>query len=249
MKRVLVSLLAAAFLFGAGSSSAGEQRGIMDAVIEEYPPAVWHRALDTAYEEPQPEKMRGYAVVERGGIPAERATFFISWSDYDYRGVVVRMDGSDRMSTRRGAPYTWLARGDVMVVAGVKQFRDTVYLKLISSDVYVPENRRDDKRHSRVTVMLGFKFPKDVMKKQDAEAVLQAMGGWVKPFKGLAAANSYAESLAVASVPSEKAPPVSKEGDERLRSIEQRIDAARRDLESAEKELKGIKGEGAAGSK
>ncbi len=238
----------------ASSVSAHAMPGaINEAVLKDYTPAVWHRGLETAYEEPISSMLRGFVVVERGGIPAERARHFITWSDYDYRGVVVHLDDKDKITTRRGAPYAYLSRGDVMAVAGVKYFNRTVYLKLISAEVYVPQNRIHDKRHSRVTVMLGFKFPKDVVKDDDASAVIAAMQSWVKPFPNLADAQSYAGGLRdeASYVASQSAPaPVgaaaeaagaASADDEKIKSLEEKIERARQDLDEAEKELKDLK--------
>lgn len=219
---------------------------VLADVLGAYPPAIDSKALQTAHEKIDPTKMRGYVVVERGGIPAERARFFISWSDYDYRGVVVHVGDEGRMTTRRGTPYTYLRRGDIMAVTGVKEFRDTVYLKLMSADVYVPANRQKDKRHSRVTVMLGFKFPKSMAKSDGASEVLDAMASWVKPFNDEGSAKAYAAMLRDenAMVAAESARPEERPDpeEERIKSLEDKIDAAKKDLEDAEKELGEIKG-------
>ncbi|MBN1283164.1 MAG: hypothetical protein JXA24_05245 [Proteobacteria bacterium] len=241
MKRALSLMLLAAFLVVPIVASAGVPPKVLAAVLEAYPPAQDHRALHTAYEQPDPAKMRGFAVVEKGGIPAERARFYISWSDYDYRGAVVRVGDGDGISTRRGGSYTYLKRGDVMAVAGVKEFNRTIYLKLLSSDVYVPENRAKEKHHSRVTVMLGFDFPKEVLDRDDAGEVLRVIGEWVKPFGTLKAAEAYAEGLippaAAPALADGKRPPAALTEKERMKALEEKIDAARRDLDSAEKEL------------
>lgn len=168
---------------------------IMAAVVGTYPPAEDHPGLQSAHEEPIAGKLHGYVVVEQGGIPAERARFLISWEQYDYRGAVVDLRKGGLVETRRGEIYTYLQRGDVMAVAGIKEFAGTIYLKLLSADVYTPENRRSEKRHSRVTVMLGFRLPKEVLAGDDAEWVLGKMKEWLKPFQDVDAAKAYAAKL------------------------------------------------------
>lgn len=167
----------------------------MEAVRDAYPPGEPHRGFETAYEDLDPNKLRGFIVVQQGGIPAERARFFISWDDYDYRGATIHLDEQGRISTRIGSVYAYLQRGDVMTVADVKQFGDVVYLNLITPDVYIPDARGVEKRHSRVTVGLGFEIPKSVVKSGDADELLRLMAEWVKPFKNKDDADRYAREL------------------------------------------------------
>ncbi len=190
--------LALSFSLFCAVAGAALPAAIDKAVISTYPPAVAHKALKTAYAEPDPAKLRGFVVVEKGGVPAERARYFISFQEYDYRGVVVDLSKEGAVSTRRGKIYTYLKRGDVMAVAGVESFGRTIYLKLISAGVYVPGERSGDKHFSRVTVMLGFEFPKEVFKADDADAVIQAMGEWLKPFPNADAAEAYAKGIRAA---------------------------------------------------
>lgn len=213
---------------------------IKEAVYDTYPPAEPQRALETAYEQPDPSKMRGFVVLEQGGIPAEQARFFISWQEYDYRGVVIHLDKDDKMTTRRGAPYTYLKRGDVMAVAGIKYFYRTVYLKLLSSDVYIPENKRKEKRHSRVTVMLGFRFPKKIMKEDNAKEVISTIEKWLRPFPNVEEAKAYAKKI------KEEAGIAGEEGkatmsdEERIKDLEQKIEDTRQQLLEAEEEKRSI---------
>ena len=242
MKRAAILIVLAAVSLMGADAQAGLPPKIMKAVLKAYTPAIDNRALHTAYEKVDPGQMRGYAVMERGGVPAERARFFISWSDYDYRGVVIHLGEDNRMTTRRGSPYTYLRRGDVMAVTGVKDFNKTIYLKLMSADVYVPENRTKEEKHSRVTVMLGFKFPKDVLKRGDADEVLRVMNEWVKPFPNLTSAEAYAGEVGGGmKVAAAAAAAAAAAGTDRIDSLERKIDAAKKDLEDAEKELGEIK--------
>lgn len=175
---VLIIILSTFFSF---SSYAGMPQKISDAINVNFPKADPHRGLEVAYENVDPSKIHCYVVVEQGGIPAERARYFISWDDYDYRGVVVHLDKDEKIATRSGAPYAYLQKDDVMMVADVKYFNDTIYFKLISADIYKPEAKLSEKKFSRVTVMLGFKFPKRIIKSGDAEFVIKEILRWLNP--------------------------------------------------------------------
>ncbi len=241
------ALLIIAFSFAAGQAWAMPP-AINEAVLKDYTPATWHRGLETAYEDVDGSKLKKFVVVEQGGVPVERARHFITWSDYDYRGAVIHVDEGDRISTRRGRPYAYLQRGDVMAVAGIKYYNTTVYLKLISADVYVPQNRQLEKRHSRVTVMLGFKFPGDVIKGDDAGAVMAEMESWLRPFSNLEEARAYASGLvgekaylAVGEGAKAEVPGAETPQDDKVKSLEEKIERARRDLDEAERELKTMK--------
>lgn len=243
----ITALFSCAYVPGAHAVSDS----IKQEVYKNYTPAVENRGLETAYVDPDPSKFRSFVVIERGGIPAERARHFITWAEYDYRGVVIHLGDDDRISTRRGKPYTYLKRGDVMAVSGIKYFGNTIYLKLISDDVYVPLTHAHDKRHSRITVMLGFKFPKGMIRGDDPSAVIAEIEKWLKPFPKFQQAKSYAVQLkgedAYAAAPTKavEAPKSSPDADkaesEKMKSLEEKIEKARRELDEAEEELKSIK--------
>lgn len=250
---------------------------ISDEIANTFKVAEPHHGLDTAYVPPDPSKLRGAVVILRGGIPAEKARYFISWDEYDYRGAVVHAEknspqsadgASGELTTRRGAIYTYLQPGDPMIVVGIKDFSGTVYLKLLSPDVYVPDNRRSEKRHSRVTVMLGFKLPKELVSKDDAEGVLKLIGEWIKPFQAVDSAKAYAMTMKggkeeeAASVPAKasKKGKAAKRGeggsqpadakapdapidDAKIKNLEDKIDAAKRQMEEAEAEMKRLREE------
>lgn len=215
---------------------------IAEAIESAYPPAEPHRGLDSAYVQPEPAKLKGAAVVMKGGVPAERARFFISWDEYDYRGVAVDLRrGKEEVTTRRGAPYAYLKPGDVMLVAGIKELGGTVYLKLLSAEVYVPENRRSEKRHSRVAVMLGFTLPKAILADDDAPAALAAIGEWLKPFPNCDEAKAYAMKIRREGGAEGMNEARGSDG-ERMKGLEEKIEAARRQMEEAEREMKELKG-------
>jgi len=158
-----------------------------------YPPAVDHRGLENPIESLDLSKMKSYAVILKGGIPAERAAFYIGWEDYDYRGATI--DG-DEIKTRRGPIYTFLQPGDVMAVVNADHLGRTLYIKMISADIYIPENRSQEKRHSRVTVMLGLKLPKDVYKDDNVQKAVEILGEWLRPFKDIDDAKTFGAKLA-----------------------------------------------------
>ncbi|MFA5812337.1 MAG: hypothetical protein WC956_08425 [bacterium] len=230
---------------------AGISPDIMKAVELAYPPAIDHYGLESAQGDVDMDKLRGFAVAEKGGVPAERARFFINWQEYDYRGVVINLGKDDKITTRRGEIYTYLQRGDVMAIAGIKEFNGTIYLKLISVDVYVPDERAHDKHHSRVTLMMGFKFTREQLA-QGPDAVLKKMSEWMKPFATPDAAKEYAQGmrdetkaeLASQASKAGKASKVetsSEAGDARVKSLEEKIEDAKKQLDDAEKELNQMK--------
>ena len=244
MKRVLS--IAAAFVsivLFVSIADAKFSTKTMNAIISAFPAAMPQKALESAFEQPDPSKMRGYVVLEKGGIAAEQARHFISWQEYDYRGVTVHMDDG-RITTRRGRPYTYLQRGDVMAVAGVKFFHNTIYIRLLSAKIYIPENRRKEKRHSRVTVMLGFKFSKRELIEGNAKKVLEAIEKWVKPFMNESDANAYAAGLRDEKVFEAAAvanSPVTGNTEEKIKSLEEKINAAKKQMDEAEAEMKALK--------
>lgn len=211
--RMILSCCAVAVALAWGHAAEAKlPPNIAVAVATAYPPAAPHYGIKSAHEEPDPAKMRGYVVVERSGIPVERARYLVSWEDYDYRGATIDLAKGDGISTRRGKAYASLQRGDVMAVTGTEEFGRTIYLKLLSADVYVPDSRTEDKRFSRVSVMLGFTFPKEVFKSDDAETVLAEMAAWVKPFPNVNDAKAYARVLRDAPFVVQKAPEGEKTG-------------------------------------
>ncbi len=223
---------------------AGLPTAISTALSTHYPPAEPHKGLSTAYVAPDSSKLRGAVVILKGGIPAEKAKYFISWDDYDYRGVNVNLRHEGEISTRRGVVYTYLQPGDVMAVAGISDFAGEVYLKLISPDIYAPEGSRDEKRFSRVTVSLGFKIPKQMLKDDDAEGVLRLIGDWLKPFPDVESAKRFAAlSMGRGKAVAEKTGKPQASGDERMKNLEEKIDAAKRQMEEAEKEMEQMKWE------
>lgn len=228
---------------------AGISENIVNSVETAYPPAIHHYGLDSAHDKVDSEKLRGFVVIEKNGLPAERARYFISWEDYDYRGVVVHLDKKDKITTRRSDIYTNLQRGDVMAVAGVKFFNTTIYLKLISADVYIPADKADQKHHSRVTLMLGLKFPKSILD-EGSDAVLKKMTEWARPFSNLNDAKEYARKIEISGGDAVKVVNADEKvaddkkiekSDENIKVLEDKIEDARKQLEDAQKELKQIK--------
>lgn len=226
---------------------------IAAVVASNYPAAVPHKAMETAYEQPDSSKMRGYVVIERGGLAAERASFYISWSDYDYRDVTVHADKGGEISTRGGSPYTYLQRGDVMAVVDVGALGRTVYFKLMSADIYIPENKVNQKHHSRVTLTLAIVLPQDIVKEDDPQKALDLLSSWIKPFTNRDEAFAYAKGIsdekhteAQTQAPTSvdkiaQKVPDKKMSDEEIKKLEKRIDAAKKEMEQAQEEVKKLK--------
>ena len=182
------------------------------------------------------------------GLQRSRPVILSVGREYDYRGVTVHMADDGRITTRRGKPYTYLQRGDVMAVAGVKFFHNTIYLRLLSANVYIPENKRKEKRYSRVTVMLGFKFSKKDLESGGAKKILAAIEEWVKPFMNESDAKAYAAGLKDEKAFEATATPAAAVGvsatgntDERMKSLEDKINAAKKQMDEAEAEIKALK--------
>lgn len=151
---------------------------IAAALLQYYPPAVWHRGLETAHESLDRTKLRGFVTVRKEGIPAERARFFISWQEYDYRTALVE---NGQVTTRRGNVYAYVMPGTTMTVTAIESFGRNIYLRLITPDVYVPPEHGGDKRHARVTVRFGIRFPQEVFDRDDAATVVAAFADWLTP--------------------------------------------------------------------
>lgn len=147
-----------------------------------------HLGLVHAYEQFQPEQIKQYAVLLQDGIPAEQPPNFITWQDYDYRVAVI--DGQ-KIKTRRGKAYTRLRKGTVLAVVAPDHFANRLYVKLISAEPY---RAADDhaKEIVRVTVMLGFKFPRSVLRKNDPALLQQTLDQWLKLFSTRAEAEQFA---------------------------------------------------------
>lgn len=165
---------------------------LKNKIEEKYPPAVKHRALDTAYEQLDLSKVQCFVVLKQGGVPAERAQHYITWSDYDYRPV--RIDG-DYLKTRKGTIYAHLKEGDVLTVARVEYAKEYIYLALITPHIYKLNETTSSKKFSRVTTLLGFKFPKQVIKGADTKTIFAKMDEWLAPFNSLEDAERYAANL------------------------------------------------------
>ena len=193
MKRFVCRFLFIVVFVCASNALAAKTTKILNELEFVYPPAEWHRGLDSPSEPIDPLMVKSYAVILKGGIPAERAEFYIGWEDYDYRGASIE---GDEIKTRRGSIYTFLRPGDVMAVVNIDHMGKRLYMKLISADVYIPENRSGEKRHSRVTVMLEFKLPKDVYNNDDAEKALELVSDWIKPFRDIDDAKAFGAGLA-----------------------------------------------------
>lgn len=179
-----------AIAFFSLSAEAGVSKQFKESFVAKFTPAVHHKGLDTAASNLEKEKLRAFVVVEKDNvIPAERAFYVVSPSEYDYRGALV--DG-DKIKTRYGKFYTYLPKGTVMAIAGVEYSGDRIYLKLISIK-NIPSTLFPEKKATRVTVMLGFKFDKQTLKDANMDQVFSTIEAWVKPFQTLEEAINYSE--------------------------------------------------------
>ncbi len=192
MKKILSVICVLVLTAVSLAAFAKKPQKIWDEFVKNYQKAEWHYGLERAYEAPNPAKLKGYVVLVKGGLPAERAAFYIGWGDYDYRGVTI--DG-EKVTTRRGAPYTYLQKGDVLAIADTDHIGRTLYIELITADVYVPENRKGEKHHSRVTLQVGYKLPKDVYESDDPQKAMELLGEWFKPFTSLDDAKNFASQM------------------------------------------------------
>lgn len=183
---ILVFAFTSANLWAKGTSRIKEEFKTL------YPAAIWYEGFERAYNAPDLSRVKGYVVVMKGGLPAQRAAFYISWAEYDYRGVTI--DG-EKVTTRRDSIYTFLNKGDVLAITDNDSMGRTLYLKLMTPEVYIPENRASAKHHSRVTLEACFKLPKDVLKADDSAKAMELLGEWFKPFKSYEEAKEYTAAL------------------------------------------------------
>jgi hypothetical protein len=190
MKMILRALVMLVVLFMFFPAEARISKELKEAFFARFTPAEPHKGLETGAANLEKEKLKTFVVVERDNvIPAERAFYLISPGEYDYRGALVN---GERVETRYGQVYTYLPKGTVMAVAGVEYSGDKIYLKLISIKK-VQSPLFPKKEPTRVTVMLGFKFPKDVIAARDMERIFGEVEGWVKPFPTIEDAVRYSE--------------------------------------------------------
>ena len=182
----------------AGPVSAKIDRATRTRIEATFQPAVEHPGLRNHQELLLPGNLRGFVTLVQGGIPAEKSEFFITNNVYEYRPVVVDVK-SGSTTTRRGKAYTYLDRGMVMIISGVKYFGNTVYLELLSSNIYAKHTLKE-KHPSRVAVMLGFKLPAATVA-AGSDAVIAELSKWVQPFRDRGNAEEFAEELRGSKAP------------------------------------------------
>jgi hypothetical protein len=172
---------------------AGISKPARQVIESHFEPAKEHPGLRHAQEYLRSGNLRSFVTLEQGGIPAAKAEYFIANTDYDYRPVVIDV-ANGQFTMRRGKTYTYLDRGQVMIIAGVRYSGRTVYLELLSPSVH-EKHQIQEKNPSRVSVLLGFKLPADLVKRGDGAAMVEHMQRWVKPFRSLQAAMAYAQHI------------------------------------------------------
>lgn len=163
---------------------------VRERIAARFPPAVPHRGLLNAQDPLEPGKLRGFVVLLKDGLPAEKAFWFITNQDYEYRPVVI--DG-ETIATRRGPTYTYLRMGQVMAIAALEFSGNTVYLKLLSPEIVAHAGSKEN-HPSRVAVMLGFRLSKHVAA-EDPAGALAAIETWLKPFPDQPSAAAHAARL------------------------------------------------------
>lgn len=183
MKKLLCFLVV---IFCCSSAHAGQN--IVSWWNETFQAAEAHPGLLHGYDVFEAGKIKQYAVLLQDGIPAEQPPSFITWQDYDYRAAVV--DGQ-KIKTHRGKAYAHLRRGTVMAVVAPDHFANRLYVKLISAEPYRAANDQA-KDIARVTVMLGFKFPRKVLAKDEVSPIQQVLDQWLKLFSTRAEAEQFA---------------------------------------------------------
>lgn len=166
---------------------------IRQAVRAVYAPAVAHRGLETAQDPVDPNKIRTFVVLAQGGIAAAKAEWYVQNQDYDFRPVVMDL-ATGGVKTRRGKVYTYLERGQVMLLVDTLFSGNTVYFKLLSADVYTPPVRPEP-HPSRVGTLLGLKFPRRMLRGADPRTVLDQIESWLRPFSDRTAADVFATAL------------------------------------------------------
>ena len=192
MKRIILFLVVTLLVPVAAKAKVSDP--VWRAIINAYRPAVWSEQLESAYSDPDPANFRSFVVVMVTDMAAERADRFISWGNYDYRAV--KIDASTgKVKNRRGKVYTFLQPGDVMAVVGLNKLGDTVSIKLMSPDVYIPLNREKDKKFSRVTDTVKIKLPKDIAESDDPSQALSMMAQFIKPFPNMQSAQRFSPSV------------------------------------------------------
>ena len=203
-KLVMAAIVVLAFAISV-QAQAGISETVWQAIEQAYEPAVWSEQLKSAHKDPDPANFRSYVVVMVGGMAAERAERFISWGNYDYRSVTIDAARGE-IKNRRGKAYTYLQPGNVMAVAGLKKYGNTVSIKLISPDVYIPLNRAEDKKFSRVTNTVRMKLPKEAADSNDPNQVISMMSQYLKPFQNIQSAQRFAPSVSQTATATSKIP-------------------------------------------
>jgi len=224
-----------------GPAMAKMPESIISEVESIFKKADDHDGLHVGSEDPDPSKWQSFVQLKQGGIPAERAPFFIQFGEYDYRGVTVYLDKQGARKTRRGKPYVYLKTGDVLGLVDVKWYGRKVYFKLLTPEVYIPETRVNDKRHSRVSVMMGFQFPKEWIKKGDPTPIMDAIAKWLVPTTSPEASNVDVPEIGLPEDSKSKIKKSvkqdAKDSQDQINTIQEKIQKAQKDIEDAQKEL------------
>lgn len=187
MKRwVLVMMMVAA---PAWATPAPE---LVAAIRQVFTPAEGGRSFVSSQVPMDMDKVRGFAVIKRAGIPAGQAYWFITRQDYEYRPFIVK---GDTGQTYLGKVEVMLEPGTIMVVSSTEVFQRTVEIKLLSKDVIAAKSGAPNRRDTRAAVAMVFKFPGLSMTEADAPTILAKIQEYIAPADSLMQAEQVAAQL------------------------------------------------------
>lgn len=165
---------------------------LISAIRQVFTPAEDNRSLVSSQLPLDMNKVHGFAVIKKAGIPAGQAYWFITRQDYEYRPLIVK---GDRASTYEGKADVTLDAGTIMVVSAVDVYQKTVQLKLLSKDVIPAQGDKPTRHDTRAAVAMTFKFPKLKMTADDAPTILGRIEEYATPASSLAQAEQIAMQM------------------------------------------------------
>lgn len=166
---------------------------LVSAIRQVFTPAEDDRSFVSSQLPLNMNKVRGFAVVKKAGIPAGYAYWFITRQDYEFRPLMIK---GTTASTYAGKIDVTLEPGTIMVVTATDVMHKTVQVKLLSKDIIPSVHTEKASRHdTRAAVALTFKFPKLKMTADDASAILERIEEYVTPADSLAQAEQIAMQI------------------------------------------------------
>lgn len=195
MKRIAVIIVGIMVAMPAWAKPAPE---LVTGITDIFKPSEPQRGLVSAQEKIDTNKLHGYAVIRKSGIPAGQAYWFITNQDYDYRPLIVQ---NGRGKTYFGKVDAYLGTGTIMIISKVEVFGKTVAIKLLSTDVIREKEDKPSSRDSRAAVALTLKFPKLAMVASDLSEILAVIQEYIEPADSLVQAQQLAARMDGAPVP------------------------------------------------